>query len=96
MRFSNGFKIKAPEETGDLYLLPTWCRIKLKQVKRYRDKVKDHKPEDKPNCFAGNPAAEELELRAGPQIIKAKGNFANPWMWKKPCSLSYPPANFWL
>jgi putative sigma-54 modulation protein len=78
---SNGFKIKAQEETGDLYSAIDMVQDKIeKQVKRHRDKVKDHKPEDKPKLASpGTPAAEESELEEqGPQIIKAEGNFAKP------------------
>lgn len=78
---SNGVKIKAQEETGDLYSAIDMVQDKIeKQVKRHRDKVKDHKPEVKPKLTApGTPAVEETEAEEqGPQIIKAEGNFAKP------------------
>ena len=78
---SNGVKIKAQEETGDLYSAIDMVQDKIeKQVKRHRDKVKDHKPEAKPKQAApGSPAGEETEPEEqGPQIIKAEGNFAKP------------------
>jgi len=78
---SNGVKIKAQEETGDLYSAIDMVQDKIeKQVKRHRDKVKDHKPEVNPKLAApGTPAVEETEPEEqGPQIIKAEDNFAKP------------------
>jgi putative sigma-54 modulation protein len=78
---SNGVKTKAQEETGDLYSAIDMVQDKIeKQVKRHRDKVKNHKPEANSKLAASaSPAGEESEPEEqGPQIIKAEGNFAKP------------------
>ncbi|MEW6187596.1 MAG: ribosome-associated translation inhibitor RaiA [Thermodesulfobacteriota bacterium] len=79
---ANGFKIKAQEETGDLYSAIDMVLDKIeKQIKRHREKVKEHKPEIKTK---GRPATktktEEIEIEEDepPQIVKTETMVAKP------------------
>jgi len=78
---ANGFKIKAQEETGDLYSAIDMVLDKIeKQVKRHREKVKEHKSEGKPKGLAeGKKIGEERELEEEvPQIVNTERIFAKP------------------
>ncbi len=52
---ANGVKIKAQEETGDLYSAIDMVLDKIeKQIKRHREKIKEHKAEWKDQGSAGS------------------------------------------
>lgn len=79
---ANGMKIKAQEETGDLYSAIDMVVDKLeKQIKRHKEKLKEHKTENKgKGKKATSPTHEEVE-EAGeetPQIIKTERMVAKP------------------
>jgi putative sigma-54 modulation protein len=78
---SNGIKIKAQEETGDLYAAIDMVMDKIeKQIKRQREKMKDHNPEnwsksgDKETEF---PDEEETPILT-PEVIRTERIFAKP------------------
>jgi putative sigma-54 modulation protein len=79
---ADGIKIKAQEETGDLYSAIDMVLDKIeKQMKRHRDKIKEHKPEGKTR---GRPKVHkireegEIEEEDTPQIVKTEKVFAKP------------------
>ena len=79
---ADGIKIKAQEETGDLYSAIDMVLDKIeKQMKRHRDKIKEHKPEGKAK---GRPKVQkireegETEEEDSPQIVKTERIFAKP------------------
>jgi putative sigma-54 modulation protein len=79
---ADGIKIKAQEETGDLYSAIDMVLDKIeKQMKRHRDKIKEHKPEGKAK---GRPKVQkireegETEEEDSPQIVKTEKVFAKP------------------
>jgi putative sigma-54 modulation protein len=79
---SDGVKIKAQEETGDLYSAIDMVLDKIeKQVKKHRDRVKDRKSDGKPKpTTEGGTVLEESEAEEekGPEIIKTERIFAKP------------------
>ncbi|MFH0788762.1 MAG: ribosome-associated translation inhibitor RaiA [Pseudomonadota bacterium] len=79
---ANGMKIKAQEETGDLYSAIDMVLDKIeKQIKRHRDKVKEHKAEGKSKGLGeGKKIGEEGEPEEEkvPQIVKTERIFAKP------------------
>lgn len=79
---ANGLKIKAQEETGDLYSAIDIVLDKLeKQVKRHREKIKEHKSDGISKTLSGEkkPEAEkESEEEEGAQIVKTETVFAKP------------------
>lgn len=79
---ANGMKIKAQEETGDLYSAIDMVLDKTeKQIKRHREKVKEHKAEGKPKGLPeGNKVGEERETEEEevPQIVKTERILAKP------------------
>lgn len=79
---ANGIKIKAQEETGDLYSAIDMVLDKLeKQIKRHREKLKDHKPESKARGKKTVQAPSEEPEEAGetaPQIVKTERMVAKP------------------
>jgi putative sigma-54 modulation protein len=79
---ANGMKIKAQEETGDLYSAIDMVLDKIeKQIKRHRDKVKEHKAEGKSKGLeVGKKIGEEGEPEEdkAPQIVKTERVFAKP------------------
>jgi ribosome hibernation promoting factor len=79
---SDGVKIKAQEETGDLYSAIDMVLDKIeKQVKRHRDRVKDRKSDGKPKPTPGGGTVQEeaeVEEEKGPEIIKTERIFAKP------------------
>ncbi len=79
---ANGIKIKAQEETGDLYSAIDMVLDKIeKQIKRHREKIKEHKPdgktkgqtEVKKSREEGEPEEEDF-----PQIVKTESILAKP------------------
>jgi putative sigma-54 modulation protein len=79
---ANGMKIKAQEETGDLYSAIDMVLDKTeKQVKRHREKVKEHKAEGMPkNIPEVKKVGEETEAEEeeSPQIVKTERILAKP------------------
>lgn len=79
---ANGMKIKAQEETGDLYSAIDMVLDKTeKQIKRHREKVKEHKAEGKPKGLPeGKKIGEEREAEEEdlPQIVKTERILAKP------------------
>ncbi|OGP49072.1 MAG: ribosomal subunit interface protein [Deltaproteobacteria bacterium RBG_13_43_22] len=78
---ANGFKIKAQEETGDLYSAIDMVLDKIeKQIKRHREKVKEHKPEgnikSQPEVKKSREDGETEEDT--PQIVKTETVLAKP------------------
>lgn len=79
---ADGIKIKAQEETGDLYSAIDMVLDKIeKQMKRHRDKIKEHKPEEKAK---GRPKVQkireegETDEEDSPQIVTTERIFAKP------------------
>ena len=79
---AEGVKIKAQEETGDLYSAIDLIVDKLeKQIKRHKEKPKDHKGENKgKGKKTAQTATEEPEMAGEepPQIIKTERMVAKP------------------
>lgn len=79
---ADGMKIKAQEETGDLYSAIDMVVDKLeKQIKRHKEKLKDHKAENKGKGKKPAQVATEEAETAGeepPQIIKTERMVAKP------------------
>lgn len=79
---ANGMKIKAQEETGDLYSAIDMVLDKMeKQVKRHREKTKEHKADGKSKVLAGGKKIGEegeSEEEKAPQIVKTETVFAKP------------------
>jgi putative sigma-54 modulation protein len=80
---ANGLKIKAQEETGDLYSAIDMVLDKIeKQIKRHREKIKEHKAEGKPKTLPGEGKKigeeGEPEEEKAPQIVKTERIFAKP------------------
>lgn len=78
---ANGMKIKAQEETGDLYSAIDMVLDKVeKQVKRHREKVKEHKAEGMTKGLTeGKKIGEEKEVEEEvPQIVKTERILAKP------------------
>jgi putative sigma-54 modulation protein len=79
---ADGVKLKAQEETGDLYSAIDMVLDKIeKQVKKHRDRVKDRKSDGKPKPATGSapvPEEAEVEEEKGPEIIKTERIFAKP------------------
>jgi len=79
---ANGIKIKAQEETGDLYSAIDMVLDKIeKQIKRHREKIKEHKPEGKAKGQAKvKKRVEEGESEEGesPQIVKTERVLIKP------------------
>ncbi|MCU0579730.1 MAG: ribosome-associated translation inhibitor RaiA [Desulfobacterota bacterium] len=77
---ANGIKIKAQEETGDLYSAIDLVMDKIeKQIKRQRERLKEHKTELRPRSEEEEalPGEEEAVAEA-PQVIKKERFFAKP------------------
>lgn len=77
---ANGIKIKAQEETGDLYSAIDLVIDKIeKQIKRQRERLKEHKTETRPRSEEEEalPGEEEAAVEA-PQVIKKERFFAKP------------------
>jgi putative sigma-54 modulation protein len=77
---ANGIKIKAQEETGDLYSAIDLVMDKIeKQIKRQRERLKEHKTEVRPRSEeeAALPGEEEAAVEA-PQVIRQERFFAKP------------------
>jgi len=78
---ANGIKIKAQEETGDLYSAIDLVMDKIeKQIKRQREKLKEHKTELRPRSEEEEEAlpGEEETAAESPQVIKKERFFAKP------------------
>jgi putative sigma-54 modulation protein len=79
---ANGLKIKAQEETGDLYAAIDMVLDKVeKQVKRHREKIKEHKADGIAKSLGGEKKPEidkEAEEEEGTQIVKTERIFAKP------------------
>jgi putative sigma-54 modulation protein len=79
---ANGMKIKAQEETGDLYSAIDMVMDKIeKQIKRHREKIKEHKPEGKTKGQAEVKKTldeRESEEEGSPQIVKTESILAKP------------------
>ncbi len=78
---ANGMKIKAQEETGDLYSAIDMVLDKIeKQVKRHREKVKEHKSEGMTKGLTEEKKiGEEKEVEEEvPQIVKTERILAKP------------------
>jgi putative sigma-54 modulation protein len=78
---ANGIKIKAQEETGDLYSAIDLVMDKIeKQIKRQREKLKEHKTELRPRSEEEEEAlpGEEEAAAESPQVIKKERFFAKP------------------
>ncbi len=79
---ANGMKIKAQEETGDLYSAIDMVLDKIeKQIKRHRNKVKEHKAEGKSKGLGEEKKIGEEgepEEEKAPQIVKTERIFAKP------------------
>ncbi|MBI5603986.1 MAG: ribosome-associated translation inhibitor RaiA [Deltaproteobacteria bacterium] len=78
---ANGMKIKAQEETGDLYSAIDMVLDKIeKQVKRRREKVKEHKAEGMTKGLTEEKkTGEEKEVEEEvPQIVKTERILAKP------------------
>lgn len=78
---ANGMKIKAQEETGDLYSAIDMVLDKVeKQVKRHREKVKEHKAEGMTKGLTEEKkTGEEKEVEEEvPQIVKTERILAKP------------------
>lgn len=77
---ANGIKIKAQEETGDLYSAIDLVMDKIeKQVKRQRERLKEHKAEVRPRSEEEETApGEEEPVAEAPQVIKKERFFAKP------------------
>jgi putative sigma-54 modulation protein len=78
---ANGIKIKAQEETGDLYSAIDLVMDKIeKQVKRQRERQKEHKAESRPRTAEEQemvPVEEEGAVET-PQVVKKERFFAKP------------------
>lgn len=79
---ANGLKIKAQEETGDLYSAIDMVLDKIeKQIKRHREKIKEHKADGKTK---GQPEMVKIreegepEDEDSPQIVKTESILAKP------------------
>lgn len=77
---ANGIKIKAQEETGDLYSAIDLVMDKIeKQIKRQRERLKEHKTELRPLSEEEEALpGEEEPLAEVPQVIKKERFFAKP------------------
>lgn len=78
---ANGLKIKAQEETGDLYSAIDMVLDKIeKQVKRHREKIKDHKADGVSKTVTGEikPGGEKEPEEEDTQIVKTERIFAKP------------------
>jgi putative sigma-54 modulation protein len=79
---ANGLKIKAQEETGDLYSAIDMVLDKVeKQVKRHREKIKEHKADGISKSLGDEKKPEtdkEAEEDEGTQIVKTETIFAKP------------------
>jgi ribosome hibernation promoting factor len=79
---ANGIKIKAQEETGDLYSAIDMVLDKVeKQIKRQREKIKDHKGEGNSKALTEAKKMREegeAESEEDAQIVKTERIFAKP------------------
>jgi putative sigma-54 modulation protein len=78
---ADGMKIKAQEETGDLYSAIDMVLDKVeKQVKRQREKIKEHKGDGISKTLGGEkkPEGEKESEEEGAQIVKTETIFAKP------------------
>jgi putative sigma-54 modulation protein len=81
---TNGYKIKGQESTGDLYSAIDLVVDKIeKQIKKYRERLKEHKPAGKtpasPRVAMNVLAREEASAASEePRIIKSETIFAKP------------------
>lgn len=78
---ANGIKIKAQEETGDLYSAIDMVMDKIeKQIKRQRERQKEHKTEVRTRAAEDQEVlqAEEEAAVETPQVIKKERIFAKP------------------
>jgi putative sigma-54 modulation protein len=78
---ANGLKIKAQEETGDLYSAIDMVLDKIeKQVKRHREKIKEHKADgvSKALTVEKKPGVEKESEEEDTQIVKTERIFAKP------------------
>src|SRR3990170_1630413 len=78
---ANGVTVKAQESTQDMYSAIDMALEKLeKQVRKHKEKVKDHKPHGPaPESirYQASPA-EGGEAAAGPRIVKREDLFVKP------------------
>jgi putative sigma-54 modulation protein len=77
---ANGIKLKAQEETGDLYSAIDLVIDKIeKQIKRQRERLKDHKTEVRARSEEEEalPGEEEIAVES-PQVIRKERFFAKP------------------
>ncbi len=79
---ANGIKIKAQEETGDLYSAIDMVLDKIeKQIKRHREKIKEHKTDVKTKSQPEGKKIQEIgeaEEENSPQIVKTESILAKP------------------
>ena len=78
---ANGIKIKAQEETGDLYSAIDLVMDKIeKQIKRQREKLKEHKTEGRLRATEEPepPPVEEEAPGEVPQVVRKERIFAKP------------------
>jgi putative sigma-54 modulation protein len=79
---AGGVSIKAKEDTADMYSAIDLGLDKIeKQVKKHKERVKDHKPHAEPAKIQFTEAAEpvaEIDSSAGPSIVTRENVFVKP------------------
>ncbi|MBI5453919.1 MAG: ribosome-associated translation inhibitor RaiA [Deltaproteobacteria bacterium] len=76
---ANGVTIKAQDDTQDMYAAIDMVLEKLeKQVRKHKEKVKDHKPHNGEGGSIRYPAEGAAEAGRSPRVVRKENQFAKP------------------